>query len=465
MSSSPTATKLIQTHPSQFRRIETLNLLPLPQNSIPLEDYTRRIDSPIHNYKYDMPGLSAHSSNTIGSPQTEEQMLTEVFFATTTHLFSIYTGPCNPFMRLRQYLPQSRALSLAVQAMAALTISGYDSGDKRKHMDRGLELQRLAYQEISQSMEDPIHVNSDAFFAAIVHIGMTEPWHTLRSGESGAMHLRTSKFLISRRIQQGHPLPPRYLCNLLLYWDLLVSLHSDSSHEGYVTDMLLSGVHSEEEPIDYIDPTLGLGIDLFPIIVEMENFLRFMRGQEAHGTTDDPHHIEVALAIERRLKAWRPDIDSNKLLGCMGVFETGSLQDILFTAEAYRQAALLLLYRTLPAISLYNDALAGGRTHEMVLHELASSTLRLLSVILITSPVCTTHEWILFITAPDVVSKGEREFIRDRMSGLLDKIGVVGIREVMDYIEEVWGIVDSGRAASISWMDGMYERNWMPLLG
>lgn len=125
-------------------------------------------------YSSESPGSSHHSEPTRNNlnARDEETILTDVFFRTSTHLFSIYTGRCNPFMRLRQYLPESQALRLAVQAMAALTISGYHSTEKNKHMDRGLELQRLAYRELSIALTDPITSLSDPTFAAVVHIGM-----------------------------------------------------------------------------------------------------------------------------------------------------------------------------------------------------------------------------------------------------------------------------------------------------
>lgn len=277
------------------------------------------------------------------------------------------------------------------------------------------------------------------------------------------MHLRTSKVLICQRHRVKAPLPPRYLCNLLLYWDLLVSLHSDSTHDEYSTEMLMTGHHSEIEPI-VIDPTVGVAVDLFRDIVEMENFLRFYRSQQTAGLADSPQHIEAALNIEKKLVSWKPELDACKLRDCIEVFETCALQDILFTAEAYRIAALLLLYRSVPALHRYRDN-PGQLSLEATLRRMASSILRLLSAILITSPVCTTHQWVLFVTAPDVTASQEREFVRDRMSGLLDKIGIVGIKEVMDYVEDFWRQLDTKDVRSSAWMDGMHSKNWYPLLG
>ncbi|ORY76388.1 fungal-specific transcription factor domain-domain-containing protein [Protomyces lactucae-debilis] len=386
-----------------------------------------------------------------GEPADEETMLTEVFFATTTHLFSIYTGPCNPFMRLRKYIPHSRALHLAAQAMAAFTISGNQSSDKEKHMNRGLELQRLAYQEITRAMSDPNQAHSDATFAAVVHIGMTEPWHTMRSSESGVMHLKTSKVLICHRAESGRCMPPRFLTNLLIYWDLLVSLHSDTTHEGYTTG-LLAGPAADAEASDYIDPTLGLAFDLFPVIIEMETFVRYVRLHPS------PESLPMAHTLHHRLASWRPQVDGDRLIHCTGVFETASLQDILFTAEAYRQTALLLLFRMVPGM------LATMQLHESALGLMASQVIRLIQAIQATSPVCTTHQWVLFVVSPDVNSMAERAFVRERMSGLLDKIGIEGIRDVMQYMEEVWRSTDAGVASSL-WMEEIYRRRFFPLLG
>lgn len=143
-----------------------------PTNSNPS---TLRLSSAMDTqYSSESPSSSQHSDpvRSMTAAKDEESILTDVFFRTSTHLFSIYTGRCNPFMRLRQYLPESKALRLAVQAMAALTISGYHSTEKHKHMDRGLELQRLAYRELSIALTDPITSLSDPTFAAVVHIGM-----------------------------------------------------------------------------------------------------------------------------------------------------------------------------------------------------------------------------------------------------------------------------------------------------
>lgn len=277
------------------------------------------------------------------------------------------------------------------------------------------------------------------------------------------MHLRTSKVLICQRHRAKAPLPPRYLCNLLLYWDLLVSLHSDSTHDEYSTEMLMTGHHSEIEPI-VIDPTVGVAVDLFKDIVEMENFLRFYRTQRAAGLADSPQNIEAALTIEKKIVTWKPQLDACRLRDCIEVFETCNLQDILFTAEAYRLSALLLLYRSVPVLHRYQENPL-QLPHETMLQRMASSILRLLSAILITSPVCTTHQWVLFVTAPDIIGSQEREFVRDRMSGLLDKIGIVGIKEVMYYVEDFWLQLDTTNARSSAWMDGMHSKNWYPLLG
>ena len=277
------------------------------------------------------------------------------------------------------------------------------------------------------------------------------------------MHLRTSKVLICQRHLSNKPLPPKYLCNLLLYWDLLVSLHSDSTHEGYSTTLLLQGTHSEDEPIEYIDPTLGVGVLLFQIIVDMENFLRSCRGNKSYCQVTDLHQIENALMLERKLKAWKPEIDATRLLGCMDVFKSCPLQDILFTAEAYRKTALLLLYRSMPRILLHREM----PIHDprATLQALAASVMGLLSAIPISSPVCTTHEWLLFVSSPDLSTARDREFVRERMSGLLDKIGIIGIKEVMNYIEKVWRMVDHSAGDSSLWMEDMHQRNWYPLLG
>lgn len=388
----------------------------------------------------------------------EENYLTNIFFNTSTHLFSIYTGDCNPFMRLRRYLPESRALHLAIQAMAALSLAGHQYEDNTASMDRGLEIQRQAYRELSNALADPVKSLSDSTFAAIVHIGMTEPWHSLRSDQSGAMHLRTSKVLICQRHFSDASLPPKYLCNLLLYWDLLVSLHSDSSHEGYSTAMLLHGIHSENEPIDYIDPTVGLAQDLFSAIIEMEHFLREWRSYRINGQQASSKHLKTALLLKHQLSIWQPLLDSQKLLGCLEIFETTTLHHLLFTAEAYRQTALLLLQRSFPAL------IPAEAIPTRYLNETASSILRLLAAIPSTAPICTTHEWILFVTAPDVITTSERTFIEERMNGLLEKIGVIGIKEALHYIRSTWGMIDSGGPSS-AWMDEMHKRNWLPLLG
>ncbi|BFZ58124.1 hypothetical protein PYCC9005_005183 [Savitreella phatthalungensis] len=405
-----------------------------------------------------------------GSPRTtsepspsssfdDEVLLLNTFFATATHLLSVYTGDCNPFMRLRKYVLQSRAASLALQAMASFIASGYQVDDRIDCMNRGLELQHAAYQEIQAAMQDEEARRTDALFAAIVHIGMTEPWHPIRANESGAMHLQASKMLIVERARAHMLLPPRFLVNLVVYWDMLVSLHSDTTVDGFSPEML-QGRCSDEHPIDFIDPTLGIGRDLFPIIIEVENFLR---GVRVHPTDLDEQH---ALELELRLQSWKPELDPDRLQGCLDVFKTCRLEDLIFTSEAYRQCSLLLLYRTFPhALQAGEEEDFEGVSRQHMLQSVASRVINLLRSIDGTSPTTCTHQWILFVVAPDVVSHPERLFITSRMNLLLEKVGIEGIADVTRYIENVWHLQDNHGQPSSAWMDGMYERRWFPLLG
>lgn len=106
--------------------------------------------------------------------------------------------------------------------------------------------------------------------------------------------------------------------------------------------------------------------------------------------------------------------------------------DISFTAEAYRHAAFIYLYRTWLGVGAPNP----------ISVEHIQNCLAYISRVHMKSPLTSSHVWPLFTAGCEVIDGAQRQFVRDRFHGMYASKLFPSWNRVMRDIEDVWAAKD-----------------------
>jgi hypothetical protein len=117
--------------------------------------------------------------------------------------------------------------------------------------------------------------------------------------------------------------------------------------------------------------------------------------------------------------------------------------DISLTAEAYRHAAFIYLYRTWLGVGAPNP----------ISVEHIQNCLAYISRIDVVSPLTSSHVWPLFTAGCEVIDDAQRQFVRDRFHGMYASKLFPSWNRVMRDIEDVWAAKDEEER--IKGQDGM----------
>jgi hypothetical protein len=311
---------------------------------------------------------------------------------------------------------------------------------------KGLDLQQQSFLALQDALGQEAHAQSDATFASVILLGLSESWEMERKNSSGLHHLFAAKQLLIERYAQldRRPPPPTFLVSMTLYWDTLVCVHTDTRFDPrYRASLEQAYAEAHLRPMDSI---LGIDYTLFLIIQDVFQ----MRRQSDVDLAQVEAHLQA-------LSHWQQMPSTEQLMqveGHMG--PTCKLEHVLLCGEAWRQTTLVLIHR-------HWSHLLG--TSDATLRDMARAGIRLLRCIPDSSSVCIRDMFPLAVLGPDVVDGADRAFITRRYLALYDAIKIAYIKDISEYLVELWQLVDSGRCQSKDWLQLMAERSFMPLLG
>lgn len=112
--------------------------------------------------------------------------------------------------------------------------------------------------------------------------------------------------------------------------------------------------------------------------------------------------------------------------------------DIGQTAEAYRHAAFIYLYRV-----AYNI----GAPHRLTLHHVVEC-LRLLSQVPTTSTMLSAHVWPVWTAGCESIDETHREFVRTRLDEMYQLRKLPSLQRVRYDMEDVWRVKDAQREST-----------------
>ncbi|ORY86897.1 fungal-specific transcription factor domain-domain-containing protein [Protomyces lactucae-debilis] len=390
------------------------------------------------------PGDARHvdDAGPIGSPG----QLLSYYFAHVADVFSIFHGKDNPFaMKLRELVQDSPPLTFVIQCMSAFIMSAKDPS-LHDMLAKGLALQQQSFLALQDALGQEDHAQSDATFASVILLGLSESWEVQRKNSSGLHHLFAAKQLLIERYAQIDKMPPpaTYLTSMLLYWDTLVCVHNDTRYDSrYLAALQQAYSQAHLQPLDSI---IGINYTLFLII---QDVLQLTRQTDVS--------IEQIHQQCRALAGWEQTLSPQQLSQVEGKLgPTCKLEHVLLCGEVWRQATLVLIHRHwAPMLGTTDEALT----------EMASAGLQLLRSIPDASSVCVRDMFPLAVLAPDIKDYTDRAFITSRYQALYEAIKIAYIKDISDYLTELWQSIDTRAHRSKEWLQLMADRSFTPLLG
>jgi hypothetical protein len=206
----------------------------------------------------------------------------------------------------------------------------------------------------------------------------------------------------------------RFLMSLFAYHDILSSVSRGSQplldHEADFT-----AVEGEQE--------LNSIADVLLVVARISQLQHAIKTRRAESSTS-PSLTENENTTGRHIQQTLLAMDFKAL----NLGEASEKSDITSTAEAYRHAAFIYLYRTWLDI---------GAPNPISIEHITQCLVHLQRVD-VRSPLTAAHMWPLFTAGCEAIDSTQRQFVRDRFEGMYEVKRFPSLRRVMRDIEHVW---------------------------
>lgn len=278
--------------------------------------------------------------------------------------------------------------------------------------------QRDAIHLLQELIQDPRQAHSESALATVLMMQVSARLFGEDDEANVINHLMGAKAMISRRGADDwlNSSSARFLLSLFAYHDILSSI-SRGQRPLFDHDADFQAVEGAE---DMRSIAAVLLIVARTSQLQHAIKLRRERGGE-HALTEAEEAI--GRALQQSLLAMQFDAQRS---------EPFAHPDISATAEAYRHAAFIYLYRTWLGVGAPNP----------ISVEHIQSCLAYISLVDVTSPLTSSHVWPLFTAGCEVIDAGQRQFVRERFQGMYASKLFPSWNRVMRDIEEVWEAKD-----------------------
>jgi hypothetical protein len=359
-----------------------------------------------------------------GSPE----MLMLRFDKQTCGILSVKDGPTeNPWRTLVWPLARdSPALYHAIASMTAF----HTSKEKPALRVDGMEHMRRSIRSLATGIEK---MRTDTALATTLVLAFSESWDQHIS--TGIEHLRGAKILVNQAIvsHQKKPLSGddlsrlRFLCNTWIYMDViarLTSVDDEGTDFDHYTPLNMPSFPNNNE----IDPLMGCGSTLFPLIGRVANLCRRVRLVDSNSI----QVISQANQLKELIEQWAPPPGS--------AFErpedpTSEIQHALQTAEAYRYATLLYLHQAVPEIPSLTSA------------QLAKKVLIYLATVPLSSRLVIVQIYPLLAAGCEAYDAEDRQWVEDRWQSMSSRMWIGNVDRCWEVMQEVWSRRDAAEIA------------------
>lgn len=328
-------------------------------------------------------------------------------------------GIATPFQRhLTAMAYESPALRSTILSMAANHLA-FASNDASLHL-QGYRHQRDAIQELQKMIQDPVKMDTEPALATVMMMQVSARLFGDEDEGNIANHLTGAKAMITGRSGGSWLVTSsaRFLLSLFAYHDILSSV-SRGSQPLLDHEMDFVAIEGEIQ-LESIAKVLVVVAK----ISQLQHAIKTRRAlsptspalSEDENTTGQ--HIQQILLAMEFVACKRGDSEERI--------------DISLTAEAYRHAAFIYLYRTWLDIGAPNP----------ISMEHINQCLTQLQRVDIHSPLTSAHMWPLFTAGCEAIDSTQRQFVRDRFEKLYAVKHFPSLKRVMRDIEHVWAAKD-----------------------
>lgn len=281
--------------------------------------------------------------------------------------------------------------------------------------------QRDAIHLLQSLIQDPQQAYSESALATVLMMQVSARLFGEDDEASVVNHLMGAKAMIARRAVPDwlSSSSARFLLSLFAYHDILSSI--SRGHRP------LFDHAAEFEAVEGAENMRCIAKVLLVVArtSQLQHAIKTRRaGSAEHALTEEED------ATGRQLQ--------QELLAMQFVaprHESPGDEDITYTAEAYRHAAFIYLYRTWLGVGAPNPISAEHIHH----------CLSFLSLIKITSPLTSSHVWPLFSAGCEAIDPQQRAFVRERFRDMYAARLFPSWRRVGRDVEVVWEAKDGER--------------------
>lgn len=274
--------------------------------------------------------------------------------------------------------------------------------------------QRDAIHLLQELIQDPRQAHSEPALATVLMMQVSARLFGEDDEASVVNHLMGAKAMITRRKVDEwlDSSSARFLLSLFAYHDILSSI-SRGHRPLFDHQADFTAVEGAEDMRSIADVLL-----IVARTSELQHTIKVRREAGGdHMLTED----EDTIGRDLQQKLLAMQFDSQR-------FEAASPSDINLTAEAYRHAAFIYLYRTWLGVGAPNP----------ISVEHIQNCLAHISRVDIRSPLTSSHVWPLFTAGCEVIDRAQRQLVRDRFQAMYASKLFPSWNRVMRDIEDVW---------------------------
>lgn len=323
---------------------------------------------------------------------------------------------------------ESPALRSTILSMAANHLALQNS-------ESSLRLQTYRHQRdaihfLQELIQDPSQAHSEPALATVLMMQVSARLFGEGDETNVVNHLMGAKAMIIRRGDDDwlDSSSARFLLSLFAYHDILSSI-SRGHRPLFDHDADFKAVEGAEDMHSIAEVLL--------IVARTSQLQHKIKTRRKGGGEFVLNEVEDATGrdlqqklLNMRFDVQRADLDENNL-------------DVFYTAEAYRHAAFIYLYRTWLGVGAPNP----------ISVEHIQNCLAHISRVSVTSPLTSSHVWPLFTAGCEVIDGTQRQFVRNRFRSMYASKLFPSWNRVMRDIEDVWVAKDAEE--KIKGQDGM----------
>ncbi|KAJ5263338.1 hypothetical protein N7478_010943 [Penicillium angulare] len=395
-----------------------------------IEEIIRETNAASNSWSFFLPGQDDDVFDFSSLPsqpslaEESQEMLAMRFDKLTCGILSVKDGRTeNPWRTLIWPLAKDTpALYHALFALSAFH-SSKENPSLRVHGVKHMRQSMTCLREQIQNMR------ADTALATSLALAFADTWD--QNTRTCVQHLRGAKALMLQVLNSGlqgglqHDELDRirFLYNTWTYMDVIARLTSldESSPQDFdpaIFELPGDAVHE-------IDPLMGCGVTLFPLIGRVARLVQKVRKCSSNSVSIVSQGMELKSLVEQ----WEPP----------HWFEppedpTSEVQHSIQVAHAYRSATLLYLHQAIPEMPSESA------------EELAKRVLILLATVPPTSRTTIIQMFPLLAAGAEVDDDDDRKWVMDRWSVVQSRLMLGGVDRCLDVIREVWARRDKLKA-------------------